>query len=57
MFVSVAAIVTAPPDSEIVILDPAVNASVSLEAKVLPPAVIVLTESLGKFATLRLFSL
>ena len=43
VFVSVEAIVTAPPDSVIVTFEPAVNASVSPLAKVLPPAVTVLT--------------
>ena len=40
---SVDVIVTAPPLSDIDILEPAVNASVSLPARVLPPAVTVLT--------------
>ena len=43
MFVSVDAIVTAPPSSVIVIFEPAVNANVSPLAKVLPPAVTPLT--------------
>ena len=43
MFVSVDAIVTAPPSSVIVIFEPAVNANVSPAAKVLPPAVTPLT--------------
>ena len=43
MFVSVEAIVTAPPDSLIVIFEPAVNANVSPAAKELPPAVTLLT--------------
>ena len=42
MFVSVAAIVTAPAFSVIVIFDPAVKANVSVAPKVLPPAVTVL---------------
>ena len=42
VFVSVDAIVTAPPDSVIVTFEPAVNANVSPLAKVLPPAVIAL---------------
>ena len=43
VFVSVDVIVTAPPDSVIVTFVPAVNANVSPLAKVLPPAVTVLT--------------
>ena len=43
VFVSVEAIVTAPPVSVIVTLEPAVNAKVSPLAKVLPPAVTLLT--------------
>ena len=43
VFVSVDAIVTAPPDSVIVTFEPSVNANVSPLAKVLPPAVTVLT--------------
>ena len=42
MLVSVEAIVTAPLLSVIVTFEPAVNASVSPSANVLPPAVIVL---------------
>ena len=42
VFVSVEAIVTAPLDSVIVTLEPAVKASVSDAPSVLPPAVIVL---------------
>ena len=42
VFVSVAVIVTAPPLSVIVILEPSVNASVSDAPNVLPPAVTVL---------------
>ena len=41
VFVSVEAIVTAPPLSVIVTLEPAVKASVSLVDRVLPPAVTV----------------
>ena len=44
VLVSAEAIVTAPPDSVIVTFDPAVKARVSLLAKVLPPAVTVLTD-------------
>ena len=43
LFVSVDAIVTAPPDSLIVMFEPAVKANVSEAPKVLPPAVTVLT--------------
>ena len=42
VLVSVEAIVTAPPLSVIVTLDPATKARVSLVANVLPPAVTVL---------------
>ena len=42
VLVSADAIVTAPPDSVIVTLLPAVNARVSLDPNVLPPAVTVL---------------
>ena len=47
VLVSVEDIVTAPAFSVIVTLDPAVKASVSLSAKVLPPAVTDLTVSVS----------